>query len=146
MIDGFTLTSSLVQFVAGKHTWEEAIKISSQPLLTEGFITENYLQRMVDVVKEFGPYICIAPMIAMPHARPEDGSNKVGFCVTVFEEMIDFGEEDYLKARLFVSLSCTSADTHIQMMQALVDIIGDEKHVETILTTKDKQIILNLFQ
>lgn len=146
MIDGFTLTPSLIQFVKGKHSWEEAIKISSQPLLTEGFITEHYLKRMVDVVNEFGPYICIAPMIAMPHARPEDGSNKVGFSVTVFEEVIDFGDEEYLKARLFVSLSCTSADTHIQMMQALVDIIGVETHVNTILTTKNKQAILELFK
>ena len=33
---------------------------------------------MINNVKEIGSYIVIAPKVAIPHARPEDGTNKLG--------------------------------------------------------------------
>jgi PTS system ascorbate-specific IIA component len=68
MIEGFTLTEELIRFEKGFSNWEEAIKVSSKGLLELGFIEESYVDSMIDSVKEFGPYIVIAPNIAMPHA------------------------------------------------------------------------------
>ena len=146
MIDGFVLTKELVKFVSGKHTWQEAIQISAESLVSNGYIEPKYVDAMIEVVDSYGPYIVIAPNIAMPHARPEAGSIQVGFSVTVFEEAVSFGEDESLDARLFVSLSCTSSDTHLKMMQALVDVLGDDASVEKCLTTKDKETICSLFK
>ncbi len=146
MIDGFNLSEELISFKKGSFTWEEAIIESSKKLLTEGYILPTYVDAMIDVVNTYGPYIVIAPDIAMPHARPEAGSLKVGFSVTLFDEYIKFGEEDELNARLFVTLSCTSSDTHLKMMQALVNVLGEEENIEKLLNTTDKKIILEMFQ
>lgn len=146
MIDGFRLSTELVRFEKGFTSWEDAIKASSQGLLEQGYIKDTYVQSMIDSVKEYGPYIVIAPNIAMPHARPEAGTSKVGFAVMLCEEAVKFSDSPEHHARLFVTLSCVNADTHLLMLQSLVGILGDEKKFEQILNAKSKEEIVELFQ
>ena len=146
MIDGFKLTSELVEFAKGFDDWKEAIRFSAKGLLEQGFIEETYVEAMIDSVVEYGPYIVIAPNIAMPHARPEAGTNKVGFAITVLEDAVSFSDQPEHQARLMVTLSCVSADTHLKMLQALVEILGDDALVEKIMTASSKEEILEIFQ
>jgi PTS system ascorbate-specific IIA component len=146
MIEGFELTKEFINFHPGNISWEEAIEFSAKPLLEKGYVKRSYVDAMVDTVKNYGPYIVIAPNIAMPHARPEAGSNKVGYTVTLFENSISFGETPDLNARLFVALSCADSDTHLKMMQALVGVLGDDEKFSSILNAKTKEEILYLFK
>lgn len=59
-------------------TWEESIIRVSEPLVKEQVIESRYIDAMINSVKEFGPYIVIGKHIALAHARPEDGVNKLG--------------------------------------------------------------------
>lgn len=145
MIQGFKLTEDLVQFETGFENWEDAIRRSAEKLVAQGFMTENYVDAMIESVLEHGPYIVIAPNIAMPHARPEKGAKKVGFSITVCENPVVFDEDPQFHARLLVTLSCVDANTHLEMMMALVNVLGDDEQVAQILNTKDKQTIVNLF-
>jgi len=146
MIGNFKLTDELVHFYKGFDKWEEAIVVCSKSLVEGGYINDNYVDAMIGSVKEFGPYIVIAPNIAMPHARPEAGSNKVGFNVTVCENPVAFGPEPEHLARLIVTLSCVDADTHLKMLQVLVGVLADEDKFSAILNAKTKQEIVDLFQ
>ncbi len=146
MIEGFKLTKELISFNNGFKSWEEAVRFSSQSLLEQGFIEKSYIESMIDSVNEFGPYIVIAPNIAMPHARPEAGSNKVGFAVMLCEEPVSFSKAPEHQARLFVTLSCVNADTHLKMIQALVGVLGDDEKFNQILNATTKKEILSLFE
>ena len=53
--------------------WEEAIKIGTDLLVASGAIEPRYYENIVSKIKEMGPYIVLAPGLAMPHARPEEG-------------------------------------------------------------------------
>ncbi len=145
MIQGFKLTENLVRFETGFEDWKDAIRLSAQALVSEEYMSEEYVQAMIDSVLEHGPYIVIAPNIAMPHARPEKGAKKVGFSITVCEQPVKFEDDPQFHARLLVTLSCVDANTHLEMMMALVNVLGDDAQVEKILTTRDKQTILDLF-
>jgi len=145
MIDGFTLTKELVQLKDGFDSWEDAIRTSSQGLLEQGFIQASYVDAMIQSVQDYGPYIVIAPNIAMPHARPEAGSNKVGFSVMLCKTPVAFSDQVDQQARLFVTLSCVSADTHLKMIQALVGILGDDDLVEKILNATTQEELLEIF-
>ena len=48
---------------------------------------------MIDVVRDMGPYIVLAPGLAMPHARPEMGAKQVGAALVTLEKPIDFGSQ-----------------------------------------------------
>lgn len=52
------------------------MQVSAQPLLVSRENEKSYIDGMIDSVKEHGPYIVIAPNIALLHARTETGSKK----------------------------------------------------------------------
>lgn len=58
--------------------WMHAIRIAAKPLLSENIIEEKYIDKMINNVIEFGPYINFVEKFAMPHARPNDGSKERG--------------------------------------------------------------------
>ena len=146
MIEIFKLTEELITFGKGYDSWETAIIESSKPLLENGYVKQSYVDAMISSVKEYGPYIVIAPNIAMPHARPETGSRKVGFAVTLCEKPVAFGDTPELQARLLITLSCVNADTHLKMLQELVMVLADEEKFNQILNSKTKEEILSIFK
>ena len=130
-MEGFELTTQLVRFEKSAKDWEDAIRIATKDLLAGGYIKESYVDGIIDCVKEFGPYIVIAPDIALPHARPEKGAIKPGYSVTRFEEP--------------VALSCVESDTHILVLQEIVGILSDEEKKNMLFETDDAAEIVKAF-
>src|SRR5699024_11632067 len=57
----------------------DVIRLSGDLLVKAGLATETYTEAMIEGYKKVGPYIVIAPGIAIPHSRPENGAIKSGF-------------------------------------------------------------------
>ena len=142
----FTLESSLVQFEDCIENWEDAIKLSANPLLEGGYIEEGYITAMIESVKEYGPYICIAPDIALPHARPEAGSLEVGFSVLMLKKPVEFSENPEHHSRALITLSCVDADTHLEMLQSIVETLSDEQKNAALFSATTKEEIVRLFE
>ncbi|MFZ5969685.1 MAG: PTS sugar transporter subunit IIA [Bacillota bacterium] len=145
MLAGFTLTKDFIQFEQEVSSWEEAIIKSSTPLLKEGFIEQSYVDAMIDSVKEYGPYIVIAPNIALPHARPETGSKKAGFSILKLEKPVAFSDQDEHKVQLLIALSCVEATTHLEILQSIVTILSDEEKYQAVFNAKTTDEILDIF-
>lgn len=146
MQEKFELTTDFIRFETSCDNWQDAIVKSSDVLLERGYILQSYQDAMVESVIEHGPYIVIAPHIAMPHARPESGSLKVGFSVMRLDEAVAFSEEDMHQVKLFIALSCKDSDTHIEILQKIVLILSDETQFNTLMTSQDKTVIVNVFK
>ncbi len=67
-----------IQIVDSVSDWKQAIRLSAQPLLAKETITEEYVEAIFKSHQELGPYYVLAPGLAMPHARPEQGAIKNG--------------------------------------------------------------------
>ncbi len=144
-MENYKLTKKHIHFVKSAKDWKDAIRISAQSLLKDGYICESYIDGMISSVEKHGPYIVIAPNIAMPHARPEAGANKIGYAITKFEEDVVFDEKGELTARLFITLSCVEADSHIKMMQHIVTILSDSEKHDNIFKAQTEEEILSNF-
>lgn len=67
------LTKDTIRVNIDAKDWEDAIRKGGDLLEKNDSIEHRYVDGMVETMKEIGPYIVIAPGIAMPHARPESG-------------------------------------------------------------------------
>ena len=76
-------------------TWSEAIEIAAQPLLDNHSINNNYVSAMIESVNEMGPYIVIAPEIAIAHARPDNNVKEVGLSLLKLHQHINFAEDSH---------------------------------------------------
>lgn len=81
--------------------WTEAITIASQPLLQEQIIEQGYVQAMIDSVNELGPYIVIAPEIAIAHARPNNDVHQVGLSLLKLNQHVAFCDRRSLRISHF---------------------------------------------
>lgn len=122
--------------------YEQAIRESGQVLLDKGIIEKKYLDKVIENVKTIGPYIVIAPMIALSHARPEDGANDLGMSLLMLEDPVDFSEEKDRKARAIITLAANDENAHLEALSQMSTMLME--NMETFLGAKDKQTILDL--
>jgi mannitol/fructose-specific phosphotransferase system IIA component (Ntr-type) len=112
-------------------SWEEAVRACGRLLVDTGAVEDRYVDAMLDVVREMGPYIVIAPGIAMPHARPTDGVHHNAFSLVRLRTAVEFGNADNDPVTLLVGLAAVDKDQHVTALRQLVSLIGDRHNVET---------------
>lgn len=133
-------------FYEGFSTWEEAVMASFAPLKAEGAVTQIYVDSVIDCVNTYGPYIVIAPNIAMPHAqRGGAGVNKSAIAFMKVEKPVAFAPGNPDKdARLFFSLAALDHDEHASNMRMLADLLLANGCVEALLKAKTKEDLLRI--
>lgn len=124
--------------------YEEAINESGKVLLDKGIIERKYLDKVIHNVKTVGPYIVIAPMIALSHARPEDGANELGMSLLMLENPVNFGENKDRYARAIITLAASNEYEHIEILSQMSKMLME--NMEAFLAAQDKETILNLIK
>lgn len=113
--------------------WKEVIERVSLPLVKEQVIEARYIEAMIKSVEEYGPYIVIGKHLALAHARPEDGVNKLGISVMTLKEPIKFGNEENDPVKIVFCLAAVDSYSHLNVMKSLVELINDKQKVERII-------------
>jgi PTS system ascorbate-specific IIA component len=104
--------------------WQAAIRAACQPLLESGAIADRYVARCVEMVNEQGPYMVVAPGIALAHARPEDGVSALGLSVASLAAPVEFGHPDNDPVDLVFAFASPDRDQHLGLLGALARSIN----------------------
>ena len=111
----------------------DAIKRSGELLVTAGYANDAYTKAMIKGFKEVGPYIVIAPGIAIPHARPEDGALQSGFSLIRLKHSIKFGHKKNDPVKIVCAITGVGNTGHLEMLQKIAAILGDRNKHKLIL-------------
>ena len=107
--------------------WEDAIRASVGPLVKSGACTDQYAEVIIERIKQHGPYIVLAPELALPHAEDCEHVRRSAVCFVKFNHPVSFAEEDPYevgpekKARLFFALSSEDELQHLRNLRALTE-------------------------
>ena len=124
------LSEDNVSFRYPAETWEDVIRHGGQLMVDAGFTNPTYTEAMIDVVRDMGPYIVLAPGLAMPHARPEMGAKQVGTALVTLEKPIDFGSPENDPVSVAVFLCAPNKDEHIQLLTDIATLFEDEEFLD----------------
>lgn len=127
-------------------TVNEALDITCSTLIEQGKVNKNYLDAIKTKHREIGAYYVLAPKIAMPHARPEDGVNEAGLQVTVFKNGVDFESQDNGDVYFSITLAAIDSDSHIQTIVALSELFQNDEDIEAIITAPTKTDISKILK
>lgn len=133
-----------VQICDKETSWEEAIRISVEPLEKGGYVTPEYKEQIIANVKELGPYIVLTPDIALPHARPEQGVLESQLAVTLFRNPVAFNE-DYPSTRLFIALAAKDGEKHLSALASITELFQDDEKIQSILSSEDEESLCRYF-
>lgn len=104
--------------------WRTAIKLGTDLLEKSGAIEPRYYDNIISKIEEMGPYIILAPGLAMPHARPEEGVIKTSFALVTLAEPVYFDGEDE-PVSVFITLAGSDSDQHMQGLMEITQVLDD---------------------
>jgi len=136
------LTEKTIKLNVRANNWEEAIRIGGELLVENDYVEQSYVDAMVKNVKEMGPYIVIAPGVAMPHARPEDGVKRVCMSLVTLEEPVVFDNKE--SVRLILAFGATDHHTHLQALSDLMKLFSNSSNIDAILQASEVKDVIDL--
>jgi len=119
------IDNNSIKLQASASNWREAITIGTDMLTASGAILPSYHEAIINSVEKLGPYICIAPNLALPHARPEDGVIRTAFALVTLEEPVFFEGEDE-PVDVLITLAGSSSDEHMEGLMEVTTVLDDE--------------------
>ena len=134
----------LTSYQEGFENWKDAVKANGEVLKKEGYIEDEYVDAVIACIEKYGPYIVIAPNIAMPHSTEgAPGVLKTGIGFMKTEQPVHFDPNDPEKdARLFFMLASNDSDAHLNNMMQLADMLSNDDLVADLLECKNDEDVL----
>jgi len=123
---------------------ELAITIAGELLVNSGKVEPSYVQSMLDAVAKFGPYIVIAPGIALAHGKPGDNVIDTGLSLLVLKTPINFEHQQNDPVSLVFGLAARDHESHIAIMASLAEVLSDQAKVDSLLKSSDFDQIRDL--
>lgn len=123
---------------------EEAIREAGMLLVKSGHVRESYVDAMIQVYRQLGSYIVIAPGLALPHARPEAGVLRTGFSLITLKDAVAFGHADNDPVRVVVCLAAHDSSEHVTALQRLAVILGGKGMIERVAEARSAEAVLTL--
>lgn len=123
--------------------WQQAVEMAGEPLLRAGIISHRYIEEIIAEHQRTGPYYVLAPGVAMPHSRPENGSLGIGLSLLIVKDGVAFGSDDNDPVRVIFLLAAKDADSHISLISSLAELLDDEDNIAQ-LASGDPAILHSL--
>jgi mannitol/fructose-specific phosphotransferase system IIA component (Ntr-type)/galactitol-specific phosphotransferase system IIB component len=140
------LTTDFIKLNVDAENWEQAIRCGGEILKNNDAIDERYIDGMIDSVKTLGPYIVIAPGIAMPHARPDDSVKKIGMSLITLNNPVNFGNKEHDPVEIVVCLCAIDHSSHLKALSELVTFLGDDEFRKIVKNSINPNDIINYIE
>lgn len=107
--------------------WEEAIRKAGAVLVEAGSIRPAYVEKMIQSVRELGPYIVIMPGFALAHAAPCEEVLKSDVALITLETPVEFGSPND-PVSVVLCLGCTDSTSHLDTLSGIAEtLLAEEK-------------------
>ncbi|MCV4231504.1 PTS sugar transporter subunit IIA [Virgibacillus sp. LDC1] len=140
------LEPSLIALDVEAETAEEAIRLAGELLAKAGAAEERYADAMVKSYRDRGPYFVLAPHIALPHARAEDGVKEASVSLIKLKKPVVFGHAANDPVQLVFALGGSSSSEHIAMLRKLTTLLSSPGSIEQFMQATDVETIQQLIR
>jgi mannitol/fructose-specific phosphotransferase system IIA component (Ntr-type) len=120
------LTEETIALGLAVADWQEAVRASGNLLVRAGRAEPSYVDGMIRMVQEIGPYIVIAPGVALHHARPEDGVKEACMSLVTLSPPVPFGNEYNDPVELVVAFGSPDSKGHMEALAELARLLENE--------------------
>jgi len=126
------LPDDAVELGATAVDWRAAVELAGSLLARVGAALPSYTEAMVRMVQDRGPYIVIAPGLALAHTQSGAGVLTDGLAVVTLAQPVDFGHPYNDPVRVVLALAAATPGTHLPMLAALANVFNARGAVDRI--------------
>jgi PTS system ascorbate-specific IIA component len=121
-----------VEIHATASDWRAAVQLAGLGLVRSGAATPAYANEMIRMIEEHGPYVVIAPGLALAHARPGPEVLADGLAIVTLAEPVTFGHPHNDPVRVVLALAIKSADAHLKTVANLANVFNDSNAIQAL--------------
>lgn len=125
-------------------SWQEAIALAAEPLLTKGVITEAYVEAMQNQYPTMSPHIVLRLNIAIPHASPDDGVNAVGMSLLKIRDGLLF--DDKRKVHFVVVIAAVDKNQHLNALLQLMKLADMNEVIDKMIHLESEAEMYEIIQ
>ncbi|WP_086347898.1 PTS sugar transporter subunit IIA [Candidatus Enterococcus clewellii] len=120
------INEEFIQLNIEVSSWEEAVRQSAEPLVIGGKMTQGYVDKIIEIARDTGPYIVITKHVALPHAPSEFGALDLAMGIATLKRPIAFGNQANDPVKYLFCMSATDSESHLGSMAELVDLLSND--------------------
>jgi len=133
------LQENMIDLNISVKNWEESLKKGAKLLIDNGGVEPRYLEAMIAMVKDLGPYVVIAPGLALGHAGPDKGVNHTCFSLVTLKTPVNFGVPENDPVDIVFSFAAPNKEEHMQALRDLAMFCSDGKNLEILRNAVEKK-------
>ena len=136
------LTPASIVIGAKATDWRDAVRISGAALTAAGSAKPGYAREMILMIENHGPYVVIAPGLALAHARPGPDVLADGLAIVTLKNPVPFGHPHNDPVSVVLALAITSIEGHLESIAELANIFNDAKTIPALAAAPDVAAVL----
>jgi mannitol/fructose-specific phosphotransferase system IIA component (Ntr-type) len=138
------LTPEVIRIGVSVEDREQAIRKAGELLVENQIAEPRYIDAMVATCDELGPYIVLAPGVAIPHAAPEKGAMNVGLALITLKEPIKFGNDQNDPVNTVIAFASCDEEMHMGILSQLALFLEDLERLEAVAHAKTPEEVIKL--
>ena len=120
--------------------WKQAIKMIGKNMKKQGYITDKYIQEMIDNIKKFGSYIVIEEGIAIPHGNISKNVMKNGISLLISKKKIFLPDKKFVN--IFIAFAIKERENQQKVLKFIFELATRENLKENLIKlTNIKNVI-----
>jgi len=123
------LTADAIELRADAADWRAAVAVAGRVLSRIGAATDAYGAEMMRMIEEHGPYVVIAPGLALAHARPGPEVRADGLAIVTLATPVTFGHPHNDPVSVVLGLAIATADEHLAAVAELANVFNDSSAI-----------------
>lgn len=134
------LKTEYISVLNDEINWRNSIQIASQPLLENNYIRDKYIDAMIELIDDYGPYIVLQNKVAIAHANPDKGANMLGLSLLINQRNIVF--EDEVNVQFLFVLSNPDQEKHLHLLRDIMLLSANASVLQELLQCNETDKIL----
>ena len=138
------LSESAIILGAEVSDWRGAVREAGRALTAAGVAKPGYAREMIRMIEEHGPYVVIAPGLALAHARPGPDVLGDGLAVVTLATPVAFGHPHNDPVLVVLGLAIKSPAAHLDSIAAIANIFNDSNAVDELAAATTTAEVLRI--
>lgn len=131
-----------VQVGATVDDWRAAVRLAGDALVRSGAARPDYADEMIRMIDEHGPYVVIAPGLALAHARPGPAVLADGLAIVTLATPVNFGHPHNDPVSVVLGLAVASSDRHLAAVAGLANVFNDSSAIADLAAAATPEEVL----
>jgi PTS system ascorbate-specific IIA component len=122
--------------------WRAAVRLAGDALVRSGAAKAGYADEMIRMIEEHGPYVVIAPGLALAHARPGPEVLADGLAIVTLATPVPFGHPHNDPVSVVLALAIASADRHLAAVAGIANVFNDSSAIADLAAATSAEQVL----